>query len=186
MNDSIKLVSSITVICLISAFLVSLAHEVTLKPIADAEAAKKTSAILAVLPEGAENPQELSVTVTWPDQSSTTNIYWSTNKGYAMEITAPNGYSGDIKLMLGFSKEGNFWSYKVLAHSETPGLGGNITGSFLGNVKNRPASGTNWKVVKDGGDIVPITAATISSRAVCGAIDRGVKVFETIQTTEAM
>ncbi len=186
MNDSLKLVSSVTVICLVSALLVSLAHEVTLKPIAEAEAAEKKNAILAVLPEGAADPQELSVTVLWPDQTSTTNIYWSTDKGYAMEMTAPNGYSGDIKMMLGFTKEGKFWSYKVLAHSETPGLGGHITGSFLDNVKDRPASGTQWKVVKDGGDIVPITAATISSRAVCGAIGRGVKVFETINQLEAL
>lgn len=186
MNESLKLVSSVTVICLVSALLVAVAHDKTLKPIAAAEAAEKTNAILAVLPEGSNNPQELSVAVTWPDRTSTTNIYWKTEKGYAMEMTAPNGYSGDIKMMLGFTTEGNFWSYKVLAHAETPGLGGNITKSFLDNVKNRPASGTKWKVVKDGGDIIPITAATISSRAVCGAIERGVKVFETIQKMEAM
>ena len=185
MNDSVKLVSSITVICMVSALLVAVAHEVTLKPIADAEAAKKTKAILAVLPEGASEPQELTNLISSATGVVSTNVYWKTDKGYAMEMTAPNGYSGDIKLMLGFSADGNFWSYKVLAHSETPGLGGHIAGSFLDNVKNRPADGTKWKVVKDGGDIVPITAATISSRAVCGAIERGVKVFETIQTTEA-
>ena len=39
----------------------------------------------------------------------------------------------------------------------------------------------NRQTTKDGGDIVPITSATISSRAVCDAIARGVEVYNAIQ-----
>jgi electron transport complex protein RnfG len=182
MKDSIRLVVVVTLICLVSALLVSLAHEITLKPIAETAKRQKQEAILAVLPAGAPAFEELSVAV----DAATTNIYWKTEKGYAMEMEAPNGYSGVIKLMLGFTREGDFWSYKVLSHSETPGLGAHIAGSFMDNVKERSAADTKWKTTKDGGDIVPITAATISSRAVCDAINRGVKVFEAIQKKEEM
>lgn len=182
MKESIRLVVVVTLICLISALLVSVAHEITLKPIAEAAKRQKQEAILAVLPAGAPAFEELAVAI----DESTTNTYWKTEKGYAMEMKAPNGYAGEIKLMLGFTREGDFWSYKVLSHNETPGLGAQITAGFIDNVKERSASDTTWKTTKDGGDIVPITSATISSRAVCDAIRRGVKIFEAIQKKETL
>lgn len=185
MKESFRLVYVVTLICLISALLVSVAHEITLKPIAEAAERQQQQAILAVLPAGAPAFEALDVVVSRQDGSSATNTYWKTDKGYAMKMIAPNGYAGDIKMMLGFTREGDFWSYKVLEHAETPGLGAHVAGSFIDHVKERSAFGTKWKTTKDGGDIVPITAATISSRAVCDAIERGVKIFEAIKAKEA-
>ena len=48
-------------------------------------------------------------------------------------------------------------------------------------MKQRPIFSTNWEVKKDDGDIFPITAATISSRAVCDAIKQGIKILEAIE-----
>ena len=184
MKDSLKLIASLSIICLVCALLVAAAHEITLKPIADAEASKTRDAILAVLPAGVGD----ATTTAGASVETKTNlvndaavVYYETSAGYAIETSVNNGYSGEIKLMLGFSKDGKFWSYKILAHAETPGLGAHIDGSFLNNVKERDAFTTNWKVTKDGGDIVPITAATISSRAVCDAIEHGVGIIKAIQ-----
>ena len=185
MKDSLRLVVVVTAVCLISALLVSIAHEVTLEPIAKAAERQKLDAILGVQPEGASDPASNAVQVVGMPGTDGTTVYYATDKGYAFEMLAPNGYAGPIELMLGFTKDGRFWSYRVLSHTETPGLGAHVAGSFLDNVKDRAIAETTWKTTKDGGDIVPITSATISSRAVCDAIARGVEVYNAIQKQEA-
>ena len=58
----------------------------------------------------------------------------------------------------------------MLQASETPGLGMKLkTPEFAGQFAGKDA--TSLKVKKDGGDIEAITAATITSRAVCRAIE---------------
>lgn len=66
--------------------------------------------------------------------------------------------------MVGVAIDGTVTGLRVLSHAETPGLGALATSpdfyeQFVGK------SG-NIQVTKDGGEIVPITSATITSRAV--------------------
>ena len=91
-------------------------------------------------------------------------------EGYTAEGTCKDGYGGDITLMVGFKKDKKtVISYKVLAASETPGLGMKLkTPEFADQFKDK--DGTFLKVKKDGGEIEAITSATITSRAVCRAI----------------
>lgn len=91
-------------------------------------------------------------------------------EGYTAEGTCKDGYGGDITLMVGFRKDKKtVISYKVLAASETPGLGMKLkTPEFAGQFKGK--DGSSLKVKKDGGEIEAITSATITSRAVCRAI----------------
>ena len=91
-------------------------------------------------------------------------------EGYTAEGTCKAGYGGDITLMVGFKKDKKtVISYKVLAASETPGLGMKLkTPEFANQFKGK--DGTSLKVKKDGGEIEAITSATITSRAVCRAI----------------
>ena len=91
-------------------------------------------------------------------------------EGYTAEGTCKDGYGGDITLMVGFKKDKKtVISYKVLAASETPGLGMKLkTPEFADQFKGK--DGRVLKVKKDGGTIEAITAATITSRAVCRAI----------------
>ena len=91
-------------------------------------------------------------------------------EGYTAEGTCKDGYGGDITLMVGFKKDKKtVISYKVLAASETPGLGMKLkTPEFADQFKCK--DGRALKVKKDGGEIEAITSATITSRAVCRAI----------------
>ena len=91
-------------------------------------------------------------------------------EGYTAEGTCKDGYGGDITLMVGFKKDKKtVISYKVLAASETPGLGMKLkTPEFAGQFAGK--DGCALKVKKDGGEIEAITSATITSRAVCRAI----------------
>ena len=92
-------------------------------------------------------------------------------EGYTAEGTCKEGYGGDITLMVGFKKDKKtVISYKVLAASETPGLGMKLkTPEFADQFKGK--DGSSLKVKKDGGEIEAITSATITSRAVCRAIE---------------
>ena len=91
-------------------------------------------------------------------------------EGYTAEGTCKDGYGGNITLMVGFKKDKKtVISYKVLAASETPGLGMKLkTPEFAGQFAGK--DGASLKVKKDGGEIEAITSATITSRAVCRAI----------------
>ena len=91
-------------------------------------------------------------------------------EGYTAEGTCKDGYGGDITLMVGFKTDKKtVISYKVLAASETPGLGMKLkTPEFANQFKGK--DGRALKVKKDGGEIEAITSATITSRAVCRAI----------------
>ena len=92
-------------------------------------------------------------------------------EGSTAEGTCKDGYGGDITLMVGFKTDKKtVISYKVLAAAETPGLGMKLkTPEFADQFKGK--DGSSLKVKKDGGEIEAITSATITSRAVCRAIE---------------
>jgi electron transport complex protein RnfG len=61
----------------------------------------------------------------------------------------------------------------VLQHKETPGLGTKMTEEkFLVQFRGKNPGSFPLKVKKDGGQVDAITAATISSRAFCDALQR--------------
>ena len=81
------------------------------------------------------------------------------------------GYGGDIVLMVGFLPDRTIITYQKLEASETPGLGSNLAASgFMRQFKGMSAA-KDLAVRKDGGEVEAITSATITSRAVCGAIN---------------
>ncbi len=103
------------------------------------------------------------------------------------EATAPDGYSGNIQLILavrnGENQAGEVVAVRVTQHKETPGLGDYIE---LKKDRNKehpwirqfdqlgfaqlPAE--QWKVNKDGGHFLQRSGATISARAVTNAVTR--------------
>lgn len=177
----LRLVGVLSLVCLISALLVAVAHHMTQRPIAQAAERQKAAAVLAVQPTGAELVKTHIFEAGEVAEIPAGLVVFETTQGFAFEVEEPTGYAGPIRLMLGFTKSGVFWRYQVLSHSETPGLGAHIAGSFVDHVKERPLEGTIWRVTKDGGSIEPITAATISSRAVCAAIARGAEIVQAFQ-----
>lgn len=147
--------------------------------IAEAEANAKNAALLAVLPEFNDKTQE---TVEVDGRTAVVYTALAADKsvvGYAVEATSPKGFSGDVVLMVGFTPEGAVRNVNVLKQTETPGLGTKMTDE--GNNLIKSVQGKNpadiklvdghMKVVKDGGSVDALTAATISSRAYTDALD---------------
>jgi electron transport complex protein RnfG len=98
--------------------------------------------------------------------------------GYAIKGSDPSGYGGEIVLMVGFTPDFKVCTYRKLVAAETPGLGTNMTSpAFMKQFEGMDAS-VPLAVKKDGGKIEAITSATITSRAVCGAINDAKKKME--------
>ena len=96
--------------------------------------------------------------------------------GFIVETTAPNGYSGNIDLIVALTPDGTILGSRVLDHKETPGLGDKIEArrspwifSFSGKTVTDD-NASKWAVRKDGGDFDQFTGATITPRAVIQAV----------------
>jgi len=100
-----------------------------------------------------------------------------------LEVTAPDGYSGDIKLLIAIRQDGSLAGVRVLAHKETPGLGDyiDITHSdWIKHFDNQTLAKTpdeKWKVKKDGGYFDYMAGATITPRAVVKAVHKALQYF---------
>ena len=93
--------------------------------------------------------------------------------GYAVKTYSNDGFSGYISLMAGFNPDGTIYNISVLEQKETPGLGTKMTDPlFNEQFRGKDPAQFTLKVKKDGGQVDAITAATISSRAFCDAVER--------------
>ncbi len=93
------------------------------------------------------------------------------------------GYAGAIDLLLGVEAGGALLGVRVLAHAETPGLGDKIEiakhdwiRAFAGRSLGDPPE-DRWAVRKDGGVFDQFSGATITPRAVVGAVKDGLLYF---------
>ena len=172
------------VICVVSGGVLGIVYNATKDPIAAAETAKKTEAIKNVLPEFNEL-KETMVKSALEDVEIPFYLAYDANNnfiGAAVETFTNKGFSGNISLMVGILADGTVNNISVLQHAETPGLGSKMSEpSFKDQFNNKHADSFNFNVKKDGGDVDAITAATISSRAFCDAVNRALSTFENIK-----
>jgi electron transport complex protein RnfG len=102
--------------------------------------------------------------------------------GAAVATHTNKAFSGRFDIMVGFDLEGNVLNTAVLEHHETPGLGDKIDkkkSTFSEQFIEKNPNTKTLFVKKDGGEVDAITAATISSRAFCDAVNNAAKVFQT-------
>ena len=94
--------------------------------------------------------------------------------GYTIKCTN-GGFGGGIGVLTGIDSEGNVTGVAVLSHAETPGLGANATNESWISQYNGKSINSPINVIKSGtagqSDIVAITGATITSKAVTGAVN---------------
>lgn len=140
------------------------------------------------------NPLEDTLTISKPEQlallgSTTPVTLYRARKdnqaaGLIFTAIATNGYSGSITLLIGVLPDGSLSGVRVLKHRETPGLGDKIDINkhdwILGfngkSVDFKSDSDQDddhrWAVKKDGGEFDQFTGATITPRAVIGAVKK--------------
>ena len=177
----INMFVALFVICIVSGGVLGVVYNATKDPIAAAETAKKTEAIKNVLPEFNELKETMVMSALEDVEIPFYLAYDADNNfiGAAVETFTNKGFSGNISLMVGILADGTLKNISVLQHAETPGLGSKMTEpTFKDQFNGKKADSFNIKVKKDGGDVDAITAATISSRAFCDAINRALLTFE--------
>jgi electron transport complex protein RnfG len=94
------------------------------------------------------------------------------------DVTTPDGYSGEIRLIVGLRPDGELISVRVISHRETPGLGDKIERErsdwieqFAGKRVGAPPLDA-WKPDRRGGSFDTLSSATITSSAVIGAVQK--------------
>ena len=89
---------------------------------------------------------------------------------------APDGYNGNIELLVAIQYDGTLAGVRVSHHKETPGLGDAIQENRSNWIKTfDQKSLTNpetkgWAVKRDGGEFDQFTGATITPRAIVKAV----------------
>ncbi len=186
-SSLINMVLSLGVITIAAGALLAVVYNITKGPIANVESRKKIEAIAAVVPQFNNDPMSDTAYI----DGCTAHIARMDNKlvGAAVEVTAPDGFSGPFSLIVGFDARGTLTGYQVINHSETPGLGAKMGDWFHDTTANRSVIGRDLTtaelmVSKDGGQVDGITAATITSRAFLSAINHAYKAYQSIKSQQ--
>ena len=166
----LKLVLSLTIIAAVCAAVLATVNQVTKEQIEKIAAITRENAAKAVMPATVAKVEKREL----KQGDATEDMYVGLDESgktvaYAVSGKSEKGYGGTVKLMVGLTPDKKIVSYKKLEANETPGLGAKLsTPEFSTQFGGKSAIGL--KVKKDGGDIEAITAATITSRAVCEAV----------------
>ncbi len=190
---------SLALIAAIAAALLGWIYLITKAPIADALQQKTNAALGEVLPAFDNQPGDEFVTcgdVKFYVGRKDGNIV-----GFAGETITPKGYNGNVTVLAGLLPDGNITTVLVTKQAETPGLGTVVCDrkrqkTLSGLLSGKKETGlpankildqfsgmdaekgeTPWSVIKDGGTLDAVTGATITSRAIGGAVFTIAKTF---------
>ena len=170
----------------ICAFVLALTHSETEAPITKAKAKARAQALAAVMPPSLYRDPILDERFVVSGDNSTAFIAPGTKilrarsntqvTGIIVPIQTPEGYSGDIDLLVGMDNTLTITGVRVVTHKETPGLGDKIQrnkspwiDSFIDKSLSNTSEST-WAVKRDGGAFDQFTGATITPRAVVAAV----------------
>ncbi len=154
----------------------------TRAPIAEAQRKALHQALMQVLPEHANDPQQDMITVQ--RDGAALKVYPARDRhgrllALAWEEIAPDGYSGSIRILMAVEPDGVLHAVRITDHRETPGLGDGIVHNqaWIDAFAGKDLQHTKWAVKKDGGDFDQFTGATITPRAVVRAVHAGLIFF---------
>tara|TARA_R110001583_G_scaffold13031_5_gene56929 strand:- start:104 stop:700 length:597 start_codon:yes stop_codon:yes gene_type:complete len=178
----INMVVSLFIITIISGFALGFVNDLTIEPIKKGKIERKVNALKMVLPAFDNNPVEQVLLVKSEFAKDSVEVYPAFQKnefvGAAVIGSTEKGFSGLIKIMVGFKPNGSINNIAVLEQKETPGLGTKMKDEkFLAQFKEKNPSAYNLKVTKDGGEVDALTGATISSRAFGEAVQMAYNEF---------
>ena len=163
---------------LVTTALLAFTAEFTKERIAKSEREAQQKALFDIVPRSRHDNDLLSETIKVPEDAwvglglkSGGEIHVARHADETIAViipaVAPDGYSGDIRMIIGINADGTIAGVRILDHHETPGLGDKIELKktnwildFNGKSKQSPAL-SQWKVKKDGGDFDQFAGATI-------------------------
>ena len=193
-SSFINMVLTLTIITVVASLALGSIYNLTLEPIAAAKKAARERAIKLVLPSFdslnslmVKIPVDPSLAEQGNGDQDSLEFHRAFENGKCIGI-AVSTFSNQaydptqIQIMVGFLPDGVIDSTVVTQQKETPGLGTKMTGEkFNGQFAGKNPATFKLFVTKDGGQVDAITASTISSRAVCDALRRAYRTFESFE-----
>ena len=189
MNKIVKNTLILTLITVIAGFLLGAVYEVTKTPIAQAQETAKKEAWQAVFSDvklddfKAEDVDQKAADKAVKDMgvnATIDEVCTAGDAGYVITTTDKDGFGGNIQITVGIKKDGTINGVSILSISETAGLGMKATEpSFYNQYVNKQAD--KFVVSKDCGDgeqIDALSGATITSRAVTGAVNAALGYYQ--------
>lgn len=185
----------LSIFAIVTAGLLAFIYSKTADKIAEQEKRAAEKALLDIVPRALHDNDMLSTRIVLSEaQASALGVdvgavaYLATQAAEPVAViipsTAPDGYSGDIRMLVGVFTDGRIAGVRVLSHKETPGLGDKIDLNksdwilgFDGLSLAKPLP-QQWAVKKDGGDFDQFTGATITPRAAIKRIKNTLAFFE--------
>jgi electron transport complex protein RnfG len=181
-KDTIKMVAALVIFATVACVGLAFVYEGTKPVIAERTKAGLDAALKEIFPDadGFDEARGLAS----GDSAVRFDAAYSAKKGGQIRGVAvqavSGGFNDDITVLVGIASEGGVTGVKILANTETPGLGANAAKpnyyvdkadgiTFYGQFKGMTVM-DNIAVRQDGGDVTAITAATITSRAVASIV----------------
>ena len=182
-----NMVLCLTLICLVCSAILAVVYAVTYDPIKAAEKKALVESLEMVLPQGGEISEAQSIEFGGAEYEYYVKSENGEPVAWAIKSSTV-GFGGTLTLMVGVQRGSVVYATKVLAHSETPGLGAKITDENIqprAQVKGRNPMTDAISVKKDGGEIDAITASTITSRAFLKGVNMAYEVFKQVSAPAA-
>jgi electron transport complex protein RnfG len=181
----------ISIFAIVTAGLIAITQVSTKERIIENERAQQAKALYEIISRDSIDNDLLQdiVTIEAPELGyPLATIYQAKRnnqvKAVIVPVISPDGYSGDITLIVGINADNSVAGVRVLSHKETPGLGDKVdlrkSNWIMGfNQKSMTSSNdSNWAVKKDGGQFDQFTGATITPRAVVNAVAQALRFFK--------
>ncbi len=178
----LNMILSLLIVTVAAGLSLGSVNNLTKGPKAKAKLERKINALKLVLPQFNNNPVadiQMKKSEKAKDSVEIYPAYFDTNLvGTAVIGSSDKGFSGLIKIMVGFTPDGTIKNLVVLDQKETPGLGTKMKDEkYIKQYHDKNPSNFNLKVKKDGGKIDALTGATISSRAFSEAVEMAYEEF---------
>ena len=166
----INMVLVLFVITLAAGLSLGYVNDLTIEPKAKARLAKKVNALKTVLPQFNNAPVSEVIKIKIEEVKDSIELYPALQDsvfvGAAVTGASERGYSGLVKVMVGFEPDGTIKNIAVLEQKETPGLGTKMKSEkFMKQFRGKNPASFNLKVKKEGGEVDALAGATISTRA---------------------
>lgn len=195
MGKMMKNALVLTVITLVSGTLLGAVYEITKEPIRASKESAKQEAYRAVMAdaaefetygafdadEAAEALEKAGIKGCEIRGAAAAKAADGSEIGYVITSASKEGYGGEIEISVGILNDGTVTGIEILAINETAGLGMNAkTPEFKSQFSGVKTEKFRVKKDNPGGNIDALSGATITSRAVTGAVNAGLGYFQNV------
>lgn len=164
-NSLLRIAGLLCGVCAVCGLTLGLANLLLEDRIAENQSSGDMGALVEALPYG-ERYDKVSYSGS---DTTVEQVYRADGVGFAIQVSPVGSFSGELTLMVGVNEDGTVAGVAVMASKETEGLGDRVKEpEFREQFAGKAGS---VKLEADGGDISAISGATVTSRAVCEAVN---------------